>query len=128
MLILNRITCMQTDKNCSLKQTYCVKWKHGLFPFWSMKHPASILRLPERKNIKNLKSNNSTYPFSYNYRPSVNNKNEMISGMWYTVTLGFWCTVCPRSSDPFYIVRYYINRVTTSWTESSSCSLFTIFG
>ena len=23
-------------------------------------------------------------------------------------------TVCPRSSDPFYIVTYYINGVTTS--------------
>ena len=25
-------------------------------------------------------------------------------------------TVCPRSSDPFYVVSYYINWVTTSWT------------
>ena len=25
-------------------------------------------------------------------------------------------TVCPRSSDLFYIVIYYITRVTTSWT------------
>ena len=29
-------------------------------------------------------------------------------------------TICPRSSDPFYIVNYYINWVTTSWTHSSS--------
>ena len=28
-------------------------------------------------------------------------------------------TVCPGSSDPFYIVTYYINWVTTSWTYSS---------
>ena len=27
------------------------------------------------------------------------------------------CTVCPRSSDPFYIVSYYIKCVTTSWTH-----------
>ena len=27
-------------------------------------------------------------------------------------------TVCPRSSDPFYIVCYYINWVTASWTHS----------
>ena len=27
-------------------------------------------------------------------------------------------TVCPRSSDPFYIVSYYIKWVTTSWTHS----------
>ena len=26
-------------------------------------------------------------------------------------------TVCPGSSDPFYIVTYYINWVTTSWTH-----------
>ena len=25
-------------------------------------------------------------------------------------------TVCPGSSYPFYIVSYYIKRVTTSWT------------
>ena len=27
-------------------------------------------------------------------------------------------TVCPGSSDPFYVVTYYIKRVTTSWTYS----------
>ena len=27
-------------------------------------------------------------------------------------------TVCPGSSDPFYIVSYYIKWVTTSWTHS----------
>ena len=26
-------------------------------------------------------------------------------------------TGCPRSSDPFYIVTYYIIWVTTSWTD-----------
>ena len=26
-------------------------------------------------------------------------------------------TVCPRSSDPFYVVTYYIKWVTTSWTD-----------
>ena len=28
-------------------------------------------------------------------------------------------TVCPRNSDPFYIVTYYIKGVTTSWTHSN---------
>ena len=28
-------------------------------------------------------------------------------------------TICPRSSDQFYIVSYYINWVTTSWTNST---------
>ena len=32
-------------------------------------------------------------------------------------------TVCPRSSDPFYIVGYYIKWVTTSWTYSTACPL-----
>ena len=27
-------------------------------------------------------------------------------------------TVCPESSDPFYVVTYYIKWVTTSWTKS----------
>ena len=29
-------------------------------------------------------------------------------------------TVSPRSSDPFYIVTYYIKWVTTSWTDSNT--------
>ena len=29
-------------------------------------------------------------------------------------------TVCPRSSDPFYILIYYITWVTISWTHSTS--------
>ena len=28
-------------------------------------------------------------------------------------------TVCPRSSDPFYTVSYYMKWITTSWTSSS---------
>ena len=40
---------------------------------------------------------------------------------------GLWCespsqksrgTICPTSSDPYYIVTYYIEWVTTSWTHS----------
>ena len=27
-------------------------------------------------------------------------------------------TVCPKSSDSFYVVNYYIKWVTTSWTYS----------
>ena len=26
-------------------------------------------------------------------------------------------TVCPKNSDPFYIVTYYIKWVTTSWID-----------
>ena len=29
----------------------------------------------------------------------------------------------PRSGDPFYILRYYMKRVTTPWTYSSLFSL-----
>ena len=29
-------------------------------------------------------------------------------------------TLCPRSSDPFHVVTYYINWVTISWTNSSN--------
>ena len=28
------------------------------------------------------------------------------------------CTICPGSSDPFYVVTYYIKWVTISWTHS----------
>ena len=36
-------------------------------------------------------------------------------------------TVCPRSSDPFYIVSYYINWVNTSWTHSINHRYISIF-
>ena len=36
-----------------------------------------------------------------------------------TVYRYFCPAVCPRSSDPFHIVSYYINWVTTSWTYST---------
>ena len=35
-------------------------------------------------------------------------------------------TVCPRSSDPFYIETYYINWVTTSWTYSKSVKIISM--
>jgi len=33
-------------------------------------------------------------------------------------------TVCPRSSDQFYVVTYYIKWVTTSWTDSRRYIMF----
>ena len=36
------------------------------------------------------------------------------------------CTVCPGSSDPFYIVSYYIKWVTTYWTHSMYCRIITL--
>ena len=36
---------------------------------------------------------------------------------WFFITT---TTVCPRSSDPLYLVSYYIKWVTTSWTYSMS--------
>ena len=33
-------------------------------------------------------------------------------------------TVCPRSSDQFYIVTYYLKWVNTSWTHSMSKKYF----
>ena len=32
----------------------------------------------------------------------------------------------PRSLDPYYIVNYYIEWVTTSWTNSTVCSVLTV--
>ena len=34
------------------------------------------------------------------------------------------CTVCPKSSDPFYIESYYIKWVTTSCTYSTTIFFF----
>ena len=41
--------------------------------------------------------------------------------IFFPIIIIFSCdfnTVCPGSSDPFYIVSYYIKWVTTSWTHS----------
>ena len=35
-------------------------------------------------------------------------------------------TTCPRSSDPFHIVTYYIKWVTTSWTHRTAKVVYTI--
>ena len=36
-------------------------------------------------------------------------------------------TICPRSSDPFYIVSYYIKWVITSWTHSRGSPVLKIW-
>ena len=51
-----------------------------------------------------------------NHKLFVQNGSETIA--WVFMCLLF--TVCPSSSDPFYIVSYYIKWVTTSWTHSIS--------
>ena len=37
----------------------------------------------------------------------------------------YWSTICPGSSDPFYIESYNIKLVTTSWTHSKSTARLT---
>ena len=41
----------------------------------------------------------------------------------YSVSGLLWHTVCPRCSDPFYRVRYYIKWITTSWTYCSKLGI-----
>ena len=36
-------------------------------------------------------------------------------------------TICPRSSYPFYVERYYIKWVTTSWTHSMKIKVYQLF-
>ena len=33
------------------------------------------------------------------------------------ICLVYYTTVCPRSSDPFYMVTYYMKWVSTTWTD-----------
>ena len=45
----------------------------------------------------------------------------------YFVSFAHWgrTTICPRRSDPFYIVSYYIKWVTNSWTDGMIfCNMF----
>ena len=44
----------------------------------------------------------------------------------FTISFSLY-TVCPGNSDPFYIVSYYINLVTTSWTYSISNTYIIFF-
>ena len=43
---------------------------------------------------------------------------------YFTCVQSFRTTMCPRSSDPFYIVFLLYKRVTTSWTYS--IKIFTV--
>ena len=43
---------------------------------------------------------------------------QTLAAMAAQVDLLSYNTVCPRSSDPFYVVTCYIKWVTTSWTDS----------
>ena len=50
---------------------------------------------------------NRTFFFNVNFQPHRRRDS----------TTGFPCTVCPRSSDPFYIVTYCIKWVNTSLVQ-----------
>ena len=55
--------------------------------------------------------------------PSLQYQNnagpQRVKGIVHLIFI-FCCPVCPRSSDPFYIVSYYVKCVTTSWSYSIS--------
>ena len=48
------------------------------------------------------------------------NKNErtLVGVAVKKYSFSYSTTVCPGSSDPFYVVTYYIQWITTSWTYS----------
>ena len=50
---------------------------------------------------------------------SIKGKDNLGLVLLFGTAYNLRYTVCPRSSDPFYIVIYYIKWVTTSWTYSS---------
>ena len=52
-------------------------------------------------------------------RPSEVHGPSSVCGCQVPVYILSVHTVCPESSDPFYIVSYYIKQVTTSWTHSA---------
>ena len=47
---------------------------------------------------------------------------KIFTAKHFDLTLGS-TTVCPESSDPFYMVSYYIRWVTTSWTYSTNSEI-----
>ena len=53
------------------------------------------------------------------YRNTLSFRTSVPFGIIQRYWCGFSGTVCPGSSDPFYIVTYYIKWVTTSWTYST---------
>ena len=67
----------------------------------------SFIILSKNKNICNLDKVHST---------CFQNSISTIRG----------ATVCPRSSDPFYIVIYFIKRVTISWTDGIELNGWTV--
>ena len=49
---------------------------------------------------------------------SVLDQEELIHENLYLELHHSYLTICPRSSDQFYIVSYFLKWVTTSWTDS----------
>ena len=40
-----------------------------------------------------------------------------VAGFLYQMVLQY--SICPGSSDPIYVITYYVKWVTSSWTHSS---------
>ena len=57
-------------------------------------------------------------------------RSKYVSGLWAGFQASPPCresTVCPQSSDPFYVLTNYIKLVTTSWTHSAIPAKFKAF-
>ena len=73
-----------------------------------------------RKKQKHTFSGKKQRGFDSNPDPTFENKPDPDPTVKkYLMRHPSLSTVCPRSSDPFYLVGYYIKWVTTSWTYSN---------
>ena len=82
--------------------------KPYIFPFFHQILNSEVLKVINQ--VKFLK-------FSISRNISACDQHKFIFNQCLLPEDIFPSTICPRSSDPFYIVSYCIKWVTTSWTH-----------
>ena len=92
-------------------------YKMGNYYFWDIQYEALDLLNSRTRNVWYFSRQS---PGRYNLLSPQKITQSQSLGLGSVCYESMWYIVCPGSSDPFYMVTYYIKWVTTYWTHSTS--------
>ena len=92
---------------------------HTLIPFFQFQGNGEVINLVEMSEKLQKKKENVVFQSMFNKASNKVHVYCIVCALKVCCHRQVCGTVCPKSSGPFYIVTYYIKRVTTSQTDGS---------
>ena len=101
----------------SYLEIYLLNWISFLVQTRYKSHNKNVFKV-NRFSLQSIWSTTSKFHQNY-WTKFISKISSNLTDRWSYPRSFLDITVCPKSSDPFYVVTYYFKWVNTSWTHST---------